>query len=85
MLASMDSKHMLEMRDEVLWFNPHLPPSLHGLSFCIRYRSHWLELAVTQETLTVAFKRGWAQTVKIGFKDHVYEFEQGESKSFPLS
>lgn len=74
----------IEMRDEVLWLNPCLPTPLRELSFSIRYRSHRLALTVTQNTLTVAFNRGWAPTVKIGVKNQVYEFTQGESKTFPL-
>ncbi|MGE0822134.1 MAG: glycoside hydrolase family 65 protein [Candidatus Binatia bacterium] len=75
----------LEMREDVLWLNPCLPTPLRELAFRIRYRSHWLDLQVSHDTLTVAFKRGWAQTVEIGFKDQVYEFAQGESKTFRLS
>lgn len=72
----------LEMRENVLWLNPCLPAPLTCLTFSLRYRGHWLDLTVTQDTVTVAFKRGWAPTVKIGFKNTVYEFTQGESKTF---
>lgn len=75
----------IEMRDEVLWLNPCLPTPLSKLSFSIRYRSHCLDLTITQNTLTVAFRGGWTRTVKIGVKDQVYEFTQGESKTFLLS
>jgi trehalose/maltose hydrolase-like predicted phosphorylase len=75
----------IEMRDEALWLNPCLPKPLKRLSFSIRYRSHWLDLTMTHDTLTIAFEKGWARTVQIGFKDQAYEFAQGESKTFALS
>lgn len=74
----------VEMRDEVLWLNPCLPDTLRHLSFTLRYRSHWLDLTLTHEQVTIAFRQGWARTAKVGFKGHVYEFEQGETKTFFL-
>jgi trehalose/maltose hydrolase-like predicted phosphorylase len=74
----------LEMRDEVLWLNPCLPDELQRLSLVIRYRSHWLSLNVTHDTLTVSFRTGWARTAKVGFRDQIYEFRAGDVKAFAL-
>lgn len=72
------------MRDEVLWLNPCLPESLDCLSFTIRYRNHWLEITVNHRELKVCAKTGWAQAAKVGFGEHVYQLEQGESRTFSL-
>ena len=74
----------IEMRDEVLWLNPCLPEDLHELSLTIRYRSHWLSLHVTHDKLTLSFRRGWARTAKVGFRDQIYDFRPGDVKELAL-
>lgn len=75
----------IEMRDQVLWLNPCLPENfLRRLSFRIRYHSHWLNITITRDTLTVAFSQGWAKTALVGFRGHIYEFAPGDTKEFSL-
>lgn len=75
----------IEMRDEVLWFNPCLPERLKEIRQRIRYRGHWLRLHVTHEKLSVCLERGWAGSAKIGFRDRVYEFSEGDCREFALA
>jgi alpha,alpha-trehalase len=74
----------VETRDGVLWLNPCLPEDLRGLAFSLRYRNHWLRLEITRDTLRVSFCKGRAGTARIGFRNTVYEFAQGDTREFSL-
>jgi trehalose/maltose hydrolase-like predicted phosphorylase len=74
----------LEMRDDVLWFNPVLPEELSGVRLRLHYRRHWLSVSITDEKLTVSFDRGRSPAACIGYGDEVYEMEQGETVEIEL-
>jgi trehalose/maltose hydrolase-like predicted phosphorylase len=74
----------LEMRDDVLWFNPVLPEELSGVRLRLRYRKHWLSVSITDEKLTVSFDRGRSHAACIGYGDEVYQMEQGETLEIGL-
>jgi trehalose/maltose hydrolase-like predicted phosphorylase len=74
----------LEMRDDVLWFNPVLPDELSGVRLRLHYRRHWLSVSITDEKLTVSFDRGRSPAACIGYGDEVYEMEQGETVEIEL-
>ena len=74
----------LEIRDDVLWFNPSLPDELGCLNFQIRYRSHWLSLQMTQEKMTITLDKGWTREVQIGVLGEVYTFQTGDQKEFDI-
>ncbi|MCO4754115.1 MAG: glycoside hydrolase family 65 protein, partial [Bacteriovoracaceae bacterium] len=74
----------IEIRRDVLWFNPLLPRELGVLQFRMRYRGHMLKVKVDHECLWVDVERSWIPNGKIGFKDQVYEFRQGDSFEFGL-
>jgi trehalose/maltose hydrolase-like predicted phosphorylase len=73
------------MRDDVLWFNPCLPKKLSEVHLRIRYRGHWLRLRLTHEKLCIAFEHSWSGPAKIGFRDQVYTFCEGDRREFDLS
>ncbi len=74
----------MEIRRDVLWFNPLLPKELGVLIFRIRYRGHMLKIKVDHQCLWVEVERSWITNGKIGFKEQVYEFRQGDSFEFGL-
>jgi trehalose/maltose hydrolase-like predicted phosphorylase len=74
----------IEMRDEVLWFNPCLPKDVSLIRQRVRYRGHWLRLNITHEHLTVCFERGPSSPAKIGIGEEVYTFCQGDRRKFAL-
>lgn len=74
----------IEIRRDVLWFNPLLPKELGTLIFRIRYRGHMLKVKVDHQCLWVEVERSWIGNGKIGFQDQVYEFRQGDSFEFGL-
>ena len=74
----------IEMRDEILWFNPCLPRELADVRLRIQYRGHWLRVHVTQKQLAITFEHGWSGPAKIGVRGQVHEFKQGERRVFDL-
>jgi trehalose/maltose hydrolase-like predicted phosphorylase len=74
----------LEIRDDVLWFNPQLPEDIKTLSFYVRYRSHWIKLDIDTDKLKINFDKGWADPVEIGVKGKKFRFETDDSKEFDL-
>jgi len=74
----------LEIRDDVLWFNPQLPEDIEQMNFHVRYRGHWIKLEIDHKTLTITFDKGWANPVTIGVKGTTHHFETNDKKEFKL-
>ncbi|HPR72757.1 MAG TPA: glycosyl hydrolase family 65 protein [Bacteroidales bacterium] len=74
----------LEIRDDVLWFNPQLPEDIRQMRFYLRYRGHWIHLDINHKTLTITFDKGWANPVTIGVNGTTYLFETNDKKIFQL-
>lgn len=74
----------LEIRDDVLWFNPHLPEDIKEMAFHLRYRGHWVKLRINHEKLKIQFDKGWANPVTIGVKGKTHRFETNDKKEFKL-
>lgn len=74
----------LEVREDVLWFNPVLPDEIGCLDFQLRYRSHWLSLQLTQEKMTVSFDKGWTNELQIGVMGEVYTLKTGDRREFDI-
>jgi len=76
----------LEIRDGVLFFNPHLPRHLGSLEFAVRYRGMWLDVRVTSTELALS-PRADARTepVRIGVVDRVHFLKPGYQQLFSLT
>jgi len=74
----------LEIRDDVLWFNPQLPEDIKQMRFHIRYRGHWINLDITHKALAITFDKGWANPVTIGVNGTTHLFETNDKKVFQL-
>lgn len=74
----------LEIRDDILWFNPRLPEDISSMSFYIRYRSHWMKLHMNHKKLTISFDKGWANPVTIAVRGQTHRFESKDKKEFNL-
>ncbi len=74
----------MEIRDDVLWFNPRLPSDIKSVRFQIRYRSHWVKLDINHHRMTIMFDKGWAEPVTIGVKGVTYRLETNDKKEFKL-
>jgi trehalose/maltose hydrolase-like predicted phosphorylase len=75
----------LEMREDVLWFNPSLPEELDGLDFDLRYRGLWgINLHLTPKLLRVRVAAYDGAPVRVAVNGEVVELAPGSSREFPL-
>lgn len=75
----------IETRDDVLWFNPHLPDDLKEVEFDILYRQQLMNVSITTNLLKLATRPFAAAPIKIGFRDKVFEMGSGETREFDLA
>jgi trehalose/maltose hydrolase-like predicted phosphorylase len=68
----------LEVRDDVLFLNPLLPPELGSLDFDVHYRGQWLSIAVDHRHVTVTSAPTAAAPVRIGLRDEIFEIAPGD-------
>jgi trehalose/maltose hydrolase-like predicted phosphorylase len=74
----------LEVRDDVLWFDPAPPEKLADIRLRLHYRGHWLSVVLTTETLTISLDRSRTRAVRIGVGGEVHEMKQGQTREFTL-
>jgi trehalose/maltose hydrolase-like predicted phosphorylase len=74
----------IEMRGGVLTFNPRLPDEVLQMNATLRYRSHTLDVEVTQSCLTVSSRVMTAQPIRIAYREHSRQLSPGQSFTFDL-
>jgi trehalose/maltose hydrolase-like predicted phosphorylase len=75
----------LEVRGDVLWFNPSLPEELQMLEFAIHYRGHRLGVRITQEALRLSTIPSDVAPIEVGFRDQVVLMMPGSSLAWSLT
>ncbi|WP_406209286.1 glycoside hydrolase family 65 protein [Kitasatospora sp. NBC_01560] len=75
----------LEIREDALWLDPHLPSALGRLELELRYRGHWgVVIATDRRTVTVSLRESHQDPVRIRFRGTPVLVRPGESRVFPL-
>lgn len=74
----------MEIRDDVLWFDPQLPAEITRLSLDIRYRRRWMNLSVVDGLFTVEADEWGEGTARIGLGGTVSELTPGERRQMAL-
>jgi beta-phosphoglucomutase family hydrolase len=75
----------IEIKGDVLRFNPRLPDGIERMDLRIRYRGHSLDVRLTRHTLTVTGRERGIAPFNICVRDQIYEFSCGTTRSFPLA
>ncbi len=75
----------IEIKGDVLRFNPRLPDGIERMDLRIRYRGHSLDVRLTHHTLTVTGRERGIAPFNICVRDQIYEFSCGTTRSFPLA
>ncbi len=75
----------MEIREDVLWFNPRLPDEIEELRFQIRYRSHWIKIRLNQKKMWIDFDKGWAEPVKVNINGKIKIFDRNDSAEFDFT
>jgi trehalose/maltose hydrolase-like predicted phosphorylase len=68
----------LEIRDDVLRFDPVIPAELGSLAFDIRYRSHLLHLEFTPSRTRIHMDEDEGDTISVAIRDETYRIGPGE-------
>ncbi|MFD5462232.1 glycoside hydrolase family 65 protein [Kitasatospora sp. NPDC127059] len=75
----------LEVREDALWLDPHLPSALGRLELDLRYRGHWgLTITVDRRTVTVGLRQDRQEPVRIRLRGAEATIRPGESRRFHL-
>jgi trehalose/maltose hydrolase-like predicted phosphorylase len=75
----------IEVKDDVLLFNPELPPEMESLESRIRYRGHSLDLRLTHDSLTVCGEEMDASPIAMSVAGKIYDYVSGTTRVFKLN
>jgi trehalose/maltose hydrolase-like predicted phosphorylase len=75
----------LEARGDVLYLNPMLPDKIDRCKLRIRYRSHWLNIEISHNEMSIVFEEGWGNPIRIGIDGCEYSLNHKQVKSFILN
>jgi alpha,alpha-trehalase len=74
----------MELRQDMLYFNPALPRHVKALRIRVRYRGHSLGVEVRDGVLTVTSMRSAKGLIRIGCADDVKELRPGDVARFRI-
>src|SRR5690606_25578606 len=74
----------IEVRGDILHFNPKLPDTLTCLSFRMRYRHHQLSVTITHERLEVRSHRTLAAPITLAYRGHIRHLAPQDTCTFNL-
>ena len=75
----------IEIKGDVLWLNPELPPEVERLDMRIRYRGHSIDLQLTRDALTVQGHDREAVPISLGVAGKIHDFASGTTCVFQLN
>jgi len=75
----------IEIKDDLLRFNPQLPLDIEHLELRIRYRGHSIDLRLDHDTLTLHVHTGIAAPIALLVGGEKYELQSGTTRGFPLT
>ena len=74
----------IEVKGDVLLFNPELPPEIECLNTRIRYRGHALDLRLTRDALTVCGEDLDVAPITLSVTGKIYGYVSGTTRVFEL-
>jgi alpha,alpha-trehalase len=74
----------LRPREEVLRFDPALPPQVKQVRFSVHYRGHRVDVELAEDRLQVGSRPGRAQPIKVLVRDQTLELAPGAQHEFSL-
>ena len=72
----------VEIRGDVLRFNPRLPQALQRLDMRIRYRGHTLDLKLTRHALSIRARESNAKPIRIDVGGETRTVQGGATEVF---
>lgn len=74
----------LELRDNILRFNPSLPEEIISLEYRMIYESCWLHFFLDKENFSITYEEGRKESIRIGYQGQIYHLTKGEKMTFKL-
>jgi alpha,alpha-trehalase len=74
----------VEVRPNMLTFNPLLPDDMDCLNTTYHYRGHTLDVAITKERLDVTSRTCVASPILISYRNHIRPMSPGQTAHFRL-
>ncbi|MCD1146047.1 family 65 glycosyl hydrolase [Kocuria sp. LUK] len=74
----------LELREDMLWLHPVIPPELPEVSFSLLYRGRPVQLELTGDALRLYLGPGPAGPLRLRLDDRVHELAPGRLHEFPI-
>lgn len=74
----------IEVKADVLRFNPELPPEMERFEMHIRYRGHAMDLELTRDSLTIRSHDLDAAPISLFVAGKIYQFVSGTTRIFAL-
>jgi trehalose/maltose hydrolase-like predicted phosphorylase len=75
----------IEVKGDILLFNPELPPEMAALDAHLRYRGHSLHVRLTHDTLTVRGDDLEVAPIALSVAGKVYKYVSGTTRVFELN
>jgi trehalose/maltose hydrolase-like predicted phosphorylase len=74
----------IEVRGDVLHFNPNLPEGLMRLKFRLRYRKHMVEVEITQDKLVLNSRWPAPAPLEFALRGERHQLQSYETREFPI-
>jgi alpha,alpha-trehalase len=74
----------LELRNDILWFNPMLPTDLNAMSFSVHYRDNLLRIKINHTRIHIYISHSRGRVIQIGLNEQVHALESGRDYEFTL-
>ncbi|HYO72697.1 MAG TPA: glycosyl hydrolase family 65 protein, partial [Archangium sp.] len=74
----------IEVRGDVLHFNPNLPEGLTRLKFLLRYRKHMVEVEITQDKLVLNSRWPAPAPLEFSLRGERHQLQCCETREFPI-
>ncbi|GAA1767690.1 glycosyl hydrolase family 65 protein [Kocuria aegyptia] len=75
----------LEIREDMLWFRPAIPPQVPEVTFSIHYRDQPIQVELTPAALRLYLGPGPARPVRVWVDGAVHELRAGQIRHFPVA
>ena len=74
----------MEIRGDVLWFNPRLPEEVKAISFILRYRGHRIVLHISHKKISLKFMKCRANPVKVNIRGKEFTFRTNDEEEIDI-
>ena len=73
-----------DIQNGVIHFDPMMPETLTALKTRVRYHNHWLDVAISSDSLTVRAAETWPRPAPLAVRGHRHDLPAGEAITIAL-